>query len=313
MAGDWIKFDKATPDKPEVWQMASTLEIDPDAVVGKLLRVWAWFDEQSRFGNAPSVTKSLLDRRVGVTGFCNAMIDVGWLDDDGDLLQLPNFERHNGETAKTRALGAKRQQKHKAKSNAKGNDTGVTKPSPEKRREEKSNNKTPHTPLADASEGDSTIDILADDFESPDQPDKSSSEKPEAKKPKSGDAGYDPAGTIDQRFVIFWEQYPRKVAKGAALKAWHKIKPDKSLLDRILDAIVRAKRSEQWKRDGGQYIPHPATWLNQGRWDDELEPMGANHAENQHRANQQPDRKPSLVERVRANCGEPIPLRREPG
>ena len=33
--------------------------------------------------------------------------------------------------------------------------------------------------------------------------------------------------------------------------------------------------SAQWQRDNGQYIPHPATWLNQGRWDDELTPAGA--------------------------------------
>lgn len=69
MAGDWIKFEICTPDKAEVWQIADTLSIDPDAVVGKLLRVWIWFDQQTENGNAPSVTKKLLDRSVGVLGF----------------------------------------------------------------------------------------------------------------------------------------------------------------------------------------------------------------------------------------------------
>ena len=84
MALNWIKFETTTSDKPEVWAIANELGIDPDAVVGKLLRVWAWFDEQTENGNAPSVTSALLDRRVGVTGFVKSVIQTGWLEDDGE-------------------------------------------------------------------------------------------------------------------------------------------------------------------------------------------------------------------------------------
>ena len=108
MAGDWIKFESATPDKPEVWAIAAALGIDPDAVVGKLLRVWGWFDQQTEEGNAPSVSKMLLDRLVGVSGFCKAVIDANWMHDDGATLSLPHFDRHNGKTAKNRAVTAKR-------------------------------------------------------------------------------------------------------------------------------------------------------------------------------------------------------------
>lgn len=104
----WIKFETATSDKPEVWEIATRLKIDPDAVVGKLLRVWAWFDKHTEFGNAPSVTKTLLDRNVGVTGFCEAMIFVGWMVETEGAVSLPNFDRHNGKTAKSRVLTAKR-------------------------------------------------------------------------------------------------------------------------------------------------------------------------------------------------------------
>lgn len=138
MAGDWIKFELATPDKPEVWAIAAALNIDPDAVVGKLLRVWGWFDQQTENGNAPSVSKMLLDRLVGVTGFCNAVIDAEWMLDDGKQLSLPHFDRHNGKTAKNRALTAKRVAGHKAKTNAEGNEKVTQTPLPkeEKRREE---------------------------------------------------------------------------------------------------------------------------------------------------------------------------------
>ena len=71
-------------------------------------------------------------------------------------------------------------------------------------------------------------------------------------------------------FARFWKAYPRKQAKEPAWKAWAKIKPDALLVDRILKAVNEHKRSEQWLRDGGQYIPHPQTWLNQRRWEDEI-------------------------------------------
>lgn len=71
--------------------------------------------------------------------------------------------------------------------------------------------------------------------------------------------------TFDQ----FWAAYPRKIGKKAALKAWNMAKdlPDITV---ILTAITAQKASTQWLKDGGQFIPHPATWLNQGRWHDEV-------------------------------------------
>ena len=69
--------------------------------------------------------------------------------------------------------------------------------------------------------------------------------------------------TFDQ----FWKAYPKKVGKQAALKAFQRVKVP---LETLLTAIDRQKRGEQWSRDNGRYIPNPATWLNQGRWDDEV-------------------------------------------
>ena len=135
MAGDWIKLQKDTPDKPEVLAMAARLNIDSDAVVGKLVRVWSWFDTHTVDGNASCVTFALLDRLSGVTGFAEQMQLVGWLHQSGHQLTLANFNYHNGDTGKTRALGKNRA--GKARSNANSNDACVTKSLPEKRREEK--------------------------------------------------------------------------------------------------------------------------------------------------------------------------------
>lgn len=74
----------------------------------------------------------------------------------------------------------------------------------------------------------------------------------------------------DAAFGSFWAAYPRKQGKGAARKAFQKARK-KASLETMLSAIERQRRSAQWTRDGGQYIPQPATWLNQERWSDELD------------------------------------------
>jgi hypothetical protein len=73
-----------------------------------------------------------------------------------------------------------------------------------------------------------------------------------------------------RRFEEFWSTYPKKVGKEAARKAWKKVKPSAELFDKIIVAVGQGKHSDQWTREGGRFIPNPATWLNQGRWDDEL-------------------------------------------
>ena len=96
----------------------------------------------------------------------------------------------------------------------------------------------------------------------PDLPSKTSKDKD---KDKDKDNSASP-------FESFWAAYPRKVGKQAAKKAFSKVSvPVKTLID----AVNSQKNSEQWRKDNGQYIPNPATWLNQGRWDDVLTEAGA--------------------------------------
>ncbi len=70
-------------------------------------------------------------------------------------------------------------------------------------------------------------------------------------------------------FELFWKAYPKKKSKGQAEKAFDKINPDEQLLASMIAMIERAKKSEDWLKAGGQYIPHPATWLNAKGWEDE--------------------------------------------
>jgi hypothetical protein len=85
-------------------------------------------------------------------------------------------------------------------------------------------------------------------------------------KPLKGDA----AG-----FDEFWKNYPRAKNKKAALKAWNKLEPSQELRATIQQAIVSQSGSKQWQKDNGEFIPHPASWLNGERWDDVLEPANS--------------------------------------
>lgn len=69
-------------------------------------------------------------------------------------------------------------------------------------------------------------------------------------------------------FEQFWRAYPRKIGKKKAQIAWEKAK-DKPELFAIIEHLNTAKQTEQWTKDNGQFIPHPSTWLNEGRWADE--------------------------------------------
>jgi hypothetical protein len=97
---------------------------------------------------------------------------------------------------------------------------------------------------------------------------------------KGIDQGREGNGTsaLRARFEQLWQVYPRKVGKDAAWAVWQKQKPDEALTAAMVSAVQEQAQSAQWRRDGGIYIPHPRTWLNQGRWQDsaviEVDPSG---------------------------------------
>jgi hypothetical protein len=78
--------------------------------------------------------------------------------------------------------------------------------------------------------------------------------------------------SADAPFDAFWTAYPKKKSRGDAEKAWDKLNPDERLVDQILQAVQRAKTSDQWQKEGGQFIPYPATWLRDKGWLDEITP-----------------------------------------
>jgi hypothetical protein len=224
MAGDWLKICKETPTKPEILVIATKLNIHPDVAFARCFHLWAWFDSNTKDGITNGVTKVTIDALLHRDGLCDTLIAVGWLCENNDgNLYLPNFDRHNSETAKTRALGKKRQNKHRDKSNANSNANVTVEALPEKRREEKI--KQNHS--------------------------------------ASDDAGIE----YSKSFLSFWDMYPLRKNKGHAYKAFIKIKA--SEYPDVKAGLIAAKESQDWIKDNGKYIPHPATWLNARGWEDE--------------------------------------------
>ena len=91
----------------------------------------------------------------------------------------------------------------------------------------------------------------------------------ELKYPKKKEKSEDLA-RLEESFARFWQKYPRRVGRKPAFKIWCKINPDDEIFKQIMGGIEHYKASDQWKRDNGMYIPHPTTFLNQARWEDEL-------------------------------------------
>lgn len=70
-------------------------------------------------------------------------------------------------------------------------------------------------------------------------------------------------------FELFWETYPKKKNKGDAMRAWLQTERERPGIEELLGAVEAACKTHAWTRDGGQFIPYPATWLRAWGWADE--------------------------------------------
>ena len=82
--------------------------------------------------------------------------------------------------------------------------------------------------------------------------------------------------TYKEKFETFYKAYPRKVGKANVEKWFNKNKPDDKLFELMMRKLEIFKKSPDWFKDNGQFIPYPTTWLNQKRWEDEIVVNGMN-------------------------------------
>lgn len=151
MAGDWIKYVKGLEQKPEVVQIAGVLSIPREFVVCRLMKLWSWTDDNIPEENISSTDDSafvkmspknddnmaFVDALVGTPGFAAAMASACWIRFRHGRIELPNFGRNNGETAKTRARNAKNQKRMRQRQEQKSpGDGDIPNTREEKRRED---------------------------------------------------------------------------------------------------------------------------------------------------------------------------------
>lgn len=263
MAGDWIKWQKGLTRKPEVIQIAARLGLSRHAAAGLLMEVWEWTDDHVeidetlsgsdtdtrpgsvRLGDSPTL---LFDATFGVSGLADAMTAVGWMIVRSGSLVFPNFARHNGKSAKTRALDASRKRTARESGPPPVPILSGSQPDTNRTREEKSREEEQRHP--------------------PNPPPSGGGAEPSRSKTK-------PKTDEHPRFAEFWSVYPRKTARKHACAAFSRLDPDETTFAAMLAALARQRKSESWQRESGRFIPHPATWLNGSRWLDEETPPPA--------------------------------------
>ena len=114
MAGDWIKMRGNLWDDPRVARLCDLTESTEASIVGGLYWLWATADQHSEDGVMPGLTLRSIDRKTGISGFGDALCVVGWLADHPEGVRICHFEEHNGASAKSRLMTAKRVAEHKA-------------------------------------------------------------------------------------------------------------------------------------------------------------------------------------------------------
>lgn len=113
MAGDWIAMRCDLHEDPAVIAIAAGTGLDEFAVVGRLHRVWAWFDQQSQKGRV-AVTHDFINRIASCDIFFQKLVEVGWLKVRSDnTVEIPKFGRWGGESGKRRALATRRKRRER--------------------------------------------------------------------------------------------------------------------------------------------------------------------------------------------------------
>ena len=231
MAGDWIKMRKSLLGDPRVVRIMSALRADRFRTIGGLFSAWCLLDEQTEDGMLCGYTAEVFDEVVGIQGLAKAMQSVGWLVISPQGVAAPNFTEHNGKSAK------RRDQENVRKMSARHADKMQTESALEKRREEKSDRRE-EKKIEETKEDPTT-----------------------AQCEKFARAEYSPD------FQRFWDAYPtrRRLGKKQAYAAWQK-----AIKAADAETIIgKAAEYAASDRGQGEYSCMPATWLNQGRWEDD--------------------------------------------
>lgn len=256
----WIESHQEVGRHPKTKKLARLLGVSLPAAVGHLHYFWWWALDFAQDGTLEKYDGYDLADAMQWDGdpdqLVEALISAGYIDDTDDGLTIHDWGEYAGKLLERRA-------KDRARKRAAAEAAGV--PQNFRRSSDGNDEESGETPSASFVTNQPTV---------PNQPNTTNSTNRTEPTTPTGDA----QALQERRFAEFWKAYPKKVGKASCLNAWKKLKPTAELHDHIMAALEAQKRSEQWQREGGRFIPNPLTWLNQGRWDDEPTEVGTGAA-----------------------------------
>ena len=267
----WIEAHQGLARHPKTKRLARLLNLSLPTVIGHLFLLWWWALDYAQDGDLSRFDDDdicdAVDYSENASRFVSALTAAGFLDEGS---QIHDWDEYAGRLLEKRRVEAERK---KIARRRVGGILGMSAGRPQDgARNTNSNTKNVRRASVDAPPVDNS-DVNQSRAAEATERATTNGESLEVKTA----SGAAPTRTVDRSttradkdsFSSFWASYPKKVGKGAAETAWRKLKPDADLVAAIIAAVERAKTSRQWLRDGGQYIPNPATWLNQRRWEDE--------------------------------------------
>lgn len=255
----WLEVHQTLKDHRKNLAAADELEVEPAHMMGMLISFWLWALDNAPDGTLAGITSRTIARAAQWKGdpdrFVQVLTASGWLDSAENGPEIHDWYEYAGKLIDRRKADAERARKKRAAA-------------------------SPPSPAAGVPSAGRPHDVGRTPDGRPQAQYRTAHNSTASIPPSNeGDVPEAPAPTAqERRFSEFWQAYPKKVGKKAALGAWKRIKVDAALFDKIMQAVAAAKQSEQWLREGGRFIPNPSTWLNQGRWDDELEEVSAHGA-----------------------------------
>ena len=252
----WIESHQEVGRHPKTKKLARRLGVSLPAAVGYLHYLWWWALDFAQDGILDKYDNDDIADALLWDGdpdqLIEALIHSGYIDTDGDVLTIHDWHDYAGKLLERRVKDRERKAAAKEKaavpSEIQWKSNGTDTESAGSRTA--SSVTVPNLTVPNNTVPNSTV-ITPHTPQGATEPD-----------------------AQERRFAEFWKAYPKKVGKKAAETAWKRVKPNAELFNRIMQAVTATKSSEQWIREGGRFIPNPATWINQGRWDDELPSAG---------------------------------------
>lgn len=245
----YVPSHQTLRNHPKLKRLSRVLGTSDVTSIGHLQCFWWWALDYAPGGSLNG--HDALDIAIGAewegneTEFLDALIDCGFIDREGDSLAIHDWDDYGGYYQNKLIKDAERKR--------------------EERRAKRD---------VQATSDDSPTDVLEMSNRRPPEIQWMAPQEEEKRKEKSNVNPPTPQGEkYSAEFSEFWAAYPRKKNKDEAWRAW-KARRDRPALAVLIGSIAEHQRSVDWTKDGGAYIPNPATWIRAGGWkDEELTPL----------------------------------------